>query len=280
MGMTVTCESCRSRFRLDEALLKGAKGARIRCRNCGGMILVRMPEPSPGPARVEPPADNAIPHIMELFRSPEEGGSGCPGFPSPAAPRRPRLPALLGGLAVLGTAIAACFLFLAEPEPCPPPPAKAEAVLPSGTPSYEIRGKDGYPGQTVDGQDYFVVRGTVENVGNGDGNAVRVRAALFGSDNAVIAEGMSFAGNRISEDLLPHMTRVRIEEYFGAWHAEEGSNGRIPPGASLPFMVVIFSSRHPVEFYTAEVVYPVGVQDPGNISSNLSENHSTKRIRN
>jgi len=51
MSMLITCESCRARFRFDEGLLKGAKGALIRCPRCRERILVR----NPAALRVMPP---------------------------------------------------------------------------------------------------------------------------------------------------------------------------------------------------------------------------------
>lgn len=47
--MVITCGDCGSNFRLDVALLKGAKGVRVRCRSCGGYIVVLSPEKSPAP---------------------------------------------------------------------------------------------------------------------------------------------------------------------------------------------------------------------------------------
>ena len=43
MSMVITCESCASRFRFDEGLLKGAKGALVKCPRCSERILVRNP---------------------------------------------------------------------------------------------------------------------------------------------------------------------------------------------------------------------------------------------
>jgi predicted Zn finger-like uncharacterized protein len=43
MSMVITCGSCNSRFRFDEGLLKGAKGALIKCPRCSERILVRNP---------------------------------------------------------------------------------------------------------------------------------------------------------------------------------------------------------------------------------------------
>lgn len=44
--MIIECPSCRTRFRLDEAKIKG-RGARVRCRRCGDTIVVLKPEEPP-----------------------------------------------------------------------------------------------------------------------------------------------------------------------------------------------------------------------------------------
>jgi len=41
--MNIKCQHCQARYRLDEAVLKGAKGALVRCRSCGNSILVMIP---------------------------------------------------------------------------------------------------------------------------------------------------------------------------------------------------------------------------------------------
>ncbi len=71
--MDITCGDCGARFRLDRALLKDSSAARIRCRKCGGHIVVRLPEESPVPAPVkdaspkEPTAFEA--DVPGMFRS-------------------------------------------------------------------------------------------------------------------------------------------------------------------------------------------------------------------
>lgn len=56
MDMVVECESCRSRFRLNESLLKQSKAVRFRCRKCGGSIMVRNPHaPRNIPVSAVPP---------------------------------------------------------------------------------------------------------------------------------------------------------------------------------------------------------------------------------
>ncbi|MGZ8461125.1 MAG: MJ0042-type zinc finger domain-containing protein [Candidatus Deferrimicrobiaceae bacterium] len=43
-SIVLTCGDCGTSFRLDVALLQGAKGGRIRCRRCGGSIVAQSPE--------------------------------------------------------------------------------------------------------------------------------------------------------------------------------------------------------------------------------------------
>jgi len=85
--MAITCGDCGTSFRLDVALLQGAKGGRFRCRRCGGPIVVQVPEespippvadgsgavrpgtaPSPGP----PPRETSLPPAVEADASAKE----------------------------------------------------------------------------------------------------------------------------------------------------------------------------------------------------------------
>lgn len=74
--MDVTCGDCGAHFRLDVALLKGEKGARIRCRKCGGHIVVRLPEESPVP--VLPPQEINPPSTVEPAAPAQEWMSPWP----------------------------------------------------------------------------------------------------------------------------------------------------------------------------------------------------------
>jgi len=58
MSMVITCESCASRFRFDEGLLKGAKGALVKCPRCSERILVRNPA---APRVIGPIASRTMP---------------------------------------------------------------------------------------------------------------------------------------------------------------------------------------------------------------------------
>jgi len=60
--MVIVCEVCGARFRMNHALFRDAKGARIRCRKCGRHIEVRHPEASPlPPENPEPEKKSPMP---------------------------------------------------------------------------------------------------------------------------------------------------------------------------------------------------------------------------
>lgn len=45
--MLIHCPECRTGFRFEKRWMRGYKGARVRCRNCGSMIVVLNPAMSP-----------------------------------------------------------------------------------------------------------------------------------------------------------------------------------------------------------------------------------------
>ena len=107
MGMVVRCNSCMTEYRLNEALLKGAKGACIRCPKCRERIFIENPQAAPAapsilhrgtppvattsiPPRVEPPAAPPIPQRVPppsatpiVHRVPPLIGSPVPSSPAP-----------------------------------------------------------------------------------------------------------------------------------------------------------------------------------------------------
>ncbi len=84
MNLVITCESCKSRFRFDERLLKGAKGALVKCPRCRERILVR----NPAAPKVMPPAE---PPSMPRDTPPMVHGITPPAAP-PVSPPKLTLP--------------------------------------------------------------------------------------------------------------------------------------------------------------------------------------------
>lgn len=255
--MIVNCGSCGSRFRLDEALLKGAKGARIRCRSCGsGIVLLKDPG-GPGDA-----ASQKIPRVEDLFLPPPDPAEArsflaAGATRNPAVSRRFLLPAIV--LVFLALAVAISFRRPASVARIPAPPPVARVA---GAAAYEIRDVEGRWSLRQDDRSIYVIRGTVVNVGKIPSQGIRIRAALLGTDNRSIAEGGAFAGNMIDETLLPHMETVRVEAFLGLRYGERNTNRDIPAGGSLPFMVVFFDPPAPVGSFSVRAVDADGEVKP------------------
>ncbi|MEW6721621.1 MAG: DUF3426 domain-containing protein [Thermodesulfobacteriota bacterium] len=283
MTRIVGCGSCGAHFRLNEELLKGAKGARIRCRKCGGAIEFRIGETAPEPVPAPEPAP-ALAALPEPLPEPERGDDSVDSvyehirrlYPPPAAPPPPpeeppliplepvfapqgfparkrglRVPILAGAAAFLGIALGAGFLLPREPHssrlPAPAAPA-AVSSRPAVGP-YTMWEKKGY--LSPSGK-YFVVSGRVTNSGGVTSAGIRVRAVLRDIDNNVLAEKESYAGNMIGQDRLPGMSREEIEERLGNRNGDMDSNRAIPPRETLPFMIVVFDLPRSVGSFSVE----------------------------
>lgn len=105
--MVIECGTCGSRFRLSKSLFKESRAIRVRCRKCGGQIVVENPDlpreeeappPESGSAPVSapeaapkpappPPMEEARTAMADLLREIEEKHQGrSPEPPVPAEP--------------------------------------------------------------------------------------------------------------------------------------------------------------------------------------------------
>ncbi len=79
--MVIECKSCRARYRMRPSMLQGFQGAEVRCRRCGGTIVVAIPGSHPGtPEPGNLPERNHRPTIYEKEAQREAGVPGrAPG---------------------------------------------------------------------------------------------------------------------------------------------------------------------------------------------------------
>ncbi|MBP2674334.1 MAG: family finger-like protein [Deltaproteobacteria bacterium] len=70
MVIVIECEACHSRFRLAKALFKESKAIRVRCRKCGGYIVVENPNLFDAVLETSGPAPRIAPE-PEPERAPE-----------------------------------------------------------------------------------------------------------------------------------------------------------------------------------------------------------------
>jgi hypothetical protein len=117
-------------------------------------------------------------------------------------------------------------------------------------PAFDVRNLESYIPQKAVAGNLFVITGTVKNVGKGPSRGIRVRATLFGMDGKALIKQESIAGNPIDKFTLPHMMRTAIEAHLASSRDEAGNgNNNIPPGKSVPFIVVCFEPPGGVESF-------------------------------
>ena len=278
----ITCGDCGARFRLDAALMKGAKGGRVRCRKCGGHIVVHRPEEPPVLSAADLlPMDTEVPAL-----DPREAGAGevrrrvppplqkadadLPPTPeasgpseetAPPGPERAVFPGrrshtlkyfLVAGLAILllagGTYYFGGTKSLRE--------GLGRFVPGSGAtrpgsvaekPAYDIRDVKTHVDNSSAGGSLFVIRGSVANVGNVSSAGIRIRATLLGKDNEALAEKAAFAGNLLDGASLRRMDRAGIGAAMSNRFGVGDGNKEIPPGKVLPFLVVFFDPPGGIE---------------------------------
>jgi len=288
MVMVVECESCSSRFRLKKTLLQGAFAIRFRCRTCGGIIVVRNPEMA-GNAPVPPPVASPEPEEPVSSELPATTGAAAPaatrledlvpflpkdGIPpgrdgiggadaaKPAATiSQPGLPKgagwsfgtlpIVAGLGILLLVGGAYYSLTSNSGGRSPgkSSSSSSSADAAAKPVYDVQNlKSFIPRETIAGN-LFVITGTVKNVGKVESGGIRVRATLFWKGKQVLMEQTAIAGNEIDEKSFPYMMRIAIEGHLAHQDGEGTGNREIPPGKSLPFMIVCFDPPGKVEWF-------------------------------
>ena len=85
--MVIECSVCQARYRMRESMIRGFQGAEVRCRKCGGIIVIMNPATVSGPAVPAPPADETHPYRRS---SPPGETSGIPARQEHSPPEHSR----------------------------------------------------------------------------------------------------------------------------------------------------------------------------------------------
>jgi protein-tyrosine kinase len=78
--MNIQCESCQARYNLDERLFRDSRAVRVKCRKCGGFIVVARPEAPEASPVVTPAVVAPLPVVAQ------EAVVTPPAGPVPVAP--------------------------------------------------------------------------------------------------------------------------------------------------------------------------------------------------
>jgi predicted Zn finger-like uncharacterized protein len=121
-----------------------------------------------------------------------------------------------------------------------PSTGAAPAAVPAGRSHYAVRDVAWNFFRKTDAGDLLVLKGTVVNAGLGTSAGIRIQATLLGKDNVVVGERDVFAGNVLDNTALRHASRPILTGLLNLRFGDGDRNRDIPPGGSLPFMVVFF----------------------------------------
>jgi predicted Zn finger-like uncharacterized protein len=86
--MIIECTVCQARYRMRESMMRGFVGAEVRCRRCGGIIVIMNPASAPWAAVPAAPAGEASPPRRPSSRGERSGPPVRQEDPPPEHPRR------------------------------------------------------------------------------------------------------------------------------------------------------------------------------------------------
>ena len=117
---------------------------------------------------------------------------------------------------------------------------------------YEVGNLIGYYEMNAAAGRMFIIKGQVTNEGQLRKTGVRVSAVLLDAKNKKVAEKTVYAGNVLVGDALRKAARDKIEAAMSNPIGGGLANMDIPPGTSVPFMVVFFDAPDGIDSYRLE----------------------------
>ncbi len=233
--MIVTCESCKTKFRLDPARLK-KDHTKVRCSRCGHTFSVSRPQEELLP-QMELPEDDL---------NFEEDFSQVPPMPGPAAlylankrSRQKRLIGLLGILLIVGVGIALLAVYKDSLFSSKPGTGSQTATSVEETPTVTIMDTtQAYFLESANAGQIFVIEGEVANESTRPVSFILLEGKLYNTDNQVAQSQRCFCGNPILKEELTKLSITEIQDKMMNREGRDLSNVHILPGNRVPFMLV------------------------------------------
>jgi predicted Zn finger-like uncharacterized protein len=255
--MIVTCESCKTKFRLDPSRFKKEE-MKVRCSRCSHVFSVQRPQEEVF-LKVDVPAEEI------------DFEDDFPVTPPPRDPasfyvskKKSRTRRVIF-LALLTLVVVACLVWFGSLSGLlSSSKSESSKFGPGGAaeqPSVTILDTtQAYFLENTHIGQIFVIEGEVENESLKPVSFIMVEGKLYGNDNRVVQSQRCFSGNVLKRDEL---TRLNITEIQNKMMNREGqnlSNVHVVPGKRIPFMVVFHNlpeldslSDYSVEFISAKL---------------------------
>jgi predicted Zn finger-like uncharacterized protein len=234
--LIIQCEKCTTIYHLDEALLEPF-GSKVRCSRCGHIFRVN-PSPLsevPRPKEIKPVSDPLLPSEKEQQ---EEGITELPAVPNRWAFW------VLGTLVVLILiALTARFFYIQYLHPKWSSQDVLSALVflepdPEGNQKISLINIKKYFRENPKIGRFFVVEGEVKNGYSDIRQGVRIRGNLKMADNKVAANREIYAGWSFAPEELDDLSSEDINRLITSNPERFSKSNRIPPGKTLPFMIV------------------------------------------
>jgi len=119
-------------------------------------------------------------------------------------------------------------------------------------PQFDVRNLIGYYEPNAESGNLFIIKGQVVNVGRTRKSGIRIHSALLNDKDQTIVETSCYAGNVLPGETLRAAPRGKIEEILSNRFGERLMNMEVPPGKSIPFMVVFFNAPEGISAYRLE----------------------------
>ncbi len=255
--MIVQCEQCLTRFRLDPSNIKGAQ-AKVRCSQCGHVFLISKPEyeesePAPvAPARAVREPEYEEDEYEEAYASVRR------------KPRRRRASA--GGgygvwlklaifiIPILILAAGAAYYFFLRPHSGTPNKGPIKAQVDTSYKNIVLTAAEGYFKENQKAGTLFIIKGVAQNKNKQPVDFVKLRGILHDTNAKAVMERDVFAGNLFTEEELTDLPIEKIQERSQNQRGFNNANFNVPPGGSVPFMIVFDSIPKNLAEFTVKVV--------------------------
>lgn len=243
--MIVTCESCKTKFRLDPSRLTGSK--KVRCSKCKKVFKVEDPDGDTFlNVDLSDDMDFSNDQAFDSAPSPAPRSAASSGpAPAAASPKVKKpfpvklLLIVLIPLLLLGGGI---FFFVTHKDSIMPPasaPSEKASAKDVSLPAISIMDTtQAYFLQNSHIGQIFVVEGEVNNESGKPVSFVLLEGKLYTKNNQTAQSQRCFSGNSINRNELLQLGVTDIQNRMMNREGKDLMNVHIPPSKRIPFMLV------------------------------------------
>ena len=259
--MIVTCESCKTKFRIDPARLKRPMN-KVRCSQCGSIFTVERPSETAPQAseenllvQMDLPDETASTDEDDLFIERDR--------PIPEVALEPRQSnrlktALFWGLPLI-VFLAGSVWYVNFHNPSPPASQQSASTGPGETEQATVNILDSTKAYFLENSkagQIFVVEGEAVNESKKPVSFILLEGKLYTTNNQVAQSQKAFCGNVMTRDELRQLAVTEIQDRMMNREGKNLSDVHVKLGARVPFMLVFHNlpDLNLLNDYSVEVI--------------------------